>query len=395
MHHILKSILGCVLALSVSCAFAQQPPQKEWTFLIYINGKNSLDYFGAENIKAMEKLGSNEQMNIVVEWGSKQTGLTKRLLVQRSTNPSQVTSPILENLGSVDMGAYTTLQDFIQWGVTHYPAKHYFIDVWNHGSGWHLTGNHAASHNISFDDLTGNSINTQQLGLAMQFAAKAIGHKVDIYGSDACLMGMAEVADEMADSVDYFVGSQEVEPGAGWPYTDLLRQWQAQPQATPEQVAKILVNAYVASYQGGSNGNDDVTFSAYNLNNIAPLMTALANLSQDIQHLAPNAQHAIVTTLAAVQKFSYSDYVDLVDLMKKLIANPIPGLETMKLAVIQAAAENVILAHAGTSGFVNAHGMSIWFPTNLYIYQGLAQRYADLRFTTTTKWSEALAAMLR
>ena len=62
---------------------------------------------------------------------------------------------------------------------------------------------------ISFDDRTGHSIKTEELGQAMQEIASRLGHKVDIYASDACLMGMVEVADQMKASVDYFIGSQD------------------------------------------------------------------------------------------------------------------------------------------------------------------------------------------
>jgi hypothetical protein len=108
------------------------------------------------------------------------------------------------------MGDWKELVKFVKWAHENYPAKHYFIATWNHGSGWNrkkLTPN-----GISFDDHSGHHISTKELGLAMDEAAKIIGHKVDILGNDACLLGMIEIATELADSVDYFVGSEEVAP---------------------------------------------------------------------------------------------------------------------------------------------------------------------------------------
>jgi len=52
-----------------------------------------------------------------------------------------------------------------------------------------------------------------QLGDAMYKASQIIGHPVDIYGSDACLMSMPEISTQMRNAVDYFIGSEEVEPG--------------------------------------------------------------------------------------------------------------------------------------------------------------------------------------
>src|SRR5207249_497818 len=97
----------------------------------------------------------------------------------------------------------------------------------------------------------GNHITTLQLGQAIQEVSKAIGHKLDVYGSDACLMSMVEVAGEMSKSVDTFVGSEEVEPGEGWPYVTLLKRWSANPKSTPAQVGKILAEEYVKAYSTG------------------------------------------------------------------------------------------------------------------------------------------------
>ena len=46
--------------------------------------------------------------------------------------------------------------------------------------------------------------------------------KVDVLAFDACLMQMAEVAYEVKDLADYVVGSEETEPGPGYPYDPFL-----------------------------------------------------------------------------------------------------------------------------------------------------------------------------
>ena len=105
-----------------------------------------------------------------------------------------------------DMGDYKNLVDFVKWGTDNFPAKHYFVAVWNHGSGWHfqdakIKSGEVSINDISFDDNTGHAITTEQLGTAMAEIKLHIGRNVDIYGSDACLMQMLEVAGEMKNSV--------------------------------------------------------------------------------------------------------------------------------------------------------------------------------------------------
>ena len=218
----MKRILAFAL-IALSCwSHAASASEKEWTFLLYLNGNNNLDSFGKLNINQMEAVGSSDAVNLVVQWASLENGDTRRLLVQKDSDFSNVTSPIVQNMGQVDMGDAKSLEDFIKWGISTYPAKHYFVAVWDHGSGWRAARALAASgggslhvNDISWDDNTGHSITTKQLGGVMNNVARWLGRKIDIYGSDACLMGMAEIAGEMKDSVAYFVGSQDLEPEIG------------------------------------------------------------------------------------------------------------------------------------------------------------------------------------
>jgi hypothetical protein len=106
------SLLTCVFLLT-SISAASAATAKDWTFLVYINGNNSLDEFGQTNLIQMEKVGTTDTVNVVAEWASKSTGKTSRLLVQKSTNPDEVTSPILQTLDNPDMGDWNTLVDFI------------------------------------------------------------------------------------------------------------------------------------------------------------------------------------------------------------------------------------------------------------------------------------------
>ena len=135
---------------------------------------------------------------------------------------------------------------------------------------------------ISHDDLTGHYMTTKQLGEAIRQAAGLVGHPIDVYGSDACLMTMAEVATEMGDSVSVSVRYEEVEPGEGWPYDGLLRRWTAKAGATAADVGKILAEEYVKSYQGGTQGSREVTFSALDMTKLPALNDSLKLLGQNL-----------------------------------------------------------------------------------------------------------------
>ena len=210
--------IALVLAFAAAPAYADEntepgrPALKEWTILVFLNGHNDLDSYGAMNVNAMERVGSSPGVNIVVQWASLDFSTTKRILVQKDNDEANVTSPMVHDPGLQDMGDYRSLVNFVRWAKENYPAKHYFIDVWNHGSGWHKRfpgASRAPDKDISFDDRFDSHITTKELGQAMAEIKTVLGQKVDIYGSDACLMAMAEVAGEMVDSVRVFIGAEE------------------------------------------------------------------------------------------------------------------------------------------------------------------------------------------
>lgn len=399
-NKMLVFFVGLVLALFSSFIYAASTEEKEWTFLIFLNGNNSLDEYGTKNIEQMKKVGSNKNMNVVVQWASKATQKTKRIYVKKGSVET------LDNLGLVDMGDVQNLKDFIAWGVKKYPAKHYFIDVWNHGSGWHnaifpkgraahaMRSSSSSIHanDISFDDLSGHAITTEQLGQALKFAADTIGHPVDIYGSDACLMAMAEVANEMSGAVNYFIGSEELEPGDGWPYDTLLSKWQALPQAQSTDVAKILVDVYVKYYQ--DNPGEDATMAAYDMTKLPALNDAVRTLGADLRTLSDDDRQMANYAVSQSQSFE-GEYIDLRDLSDHL-ANPnLKSIPTEHLAAVNQAVQDLVIANGATEHVSGAHGISIWVPMEESIYQSNAQRYRNLAFNEATDWNKTILYLLQ
>lgn len=372
---------------------------KDWTFLVFLNGNNNLDSFGTMNLKQMEKIGSTDNLNIVVQWASLRKKKTTRLYIKKSSDPQNVTSPVVQDLGQADMGDWRTLVEFVRWGVEHYPAKHYFINIWDHGSGWHslrargLLKKGIHPTDISWDDNTGNSITTQQLGQALAESAKIIGHKVDLYGSDACLMAMAEVANEVSDSVQVFAGSEETEPGAGWPYDAFLKRWTAQASNSAQDVGRFLTEEYVKSYQGGQNGTSDVTFSAFDLDKMGQMNSAISKLQAQIVGADASTRGTLAQAAGSALSFAYSDYVDLGDFLAQIESKKITGFEAASSSVKEAMGQFVI-AHGETGDLAKAQGLSIWIPSSSYSVSTYENIYTQMKFNIATQWLDAIKAIL-
>ncbi|MEA3306201.1 MAG: clostripain-related cysteine peptidase, partial [Elusimicrobiota bacterium] len=257
--------------------------RKEWTVMVYINGKNDLSRYGVKDVNEMEKVGSTSKINIVVELGTEDEK-TERFLVKKDNYPTLVTSKPLEILKGEDMGDWRHLVDFASWTKKKFPAKRYMLVIWNHGDGW------VTSKGISYDDETDNHISTPELGLAM----KEIG-KVDILAMDACLMQMAEVAYEVKDYADIIVASEETEPVDGYPYDKILKKMAKMTKKSNEAIAKNIVTEYEKFY----SLKESVTQSALKTNKLDSLVSSLDDWAETAMQIEDKTPLISALNLAA------------------------------------------------------------------------------------------------
>jgi hypothetical protein len=385
------------IATLLFLSHAQAAEPKEWTFLVFLNGNNSLSSFATEDVNEMEAVGSTNQLDVVVQFANN-NGKAKRIHVEKDTDMTHINSTIVEELGDVDMGSSQNLVDFVKWAMVKYPAKHYMLDIWNHGNGWHRIAGAAKDlvnvNDISFDDRHHSRITTQQLGAALAQVTQDTGHKIDVYGSDACLMAMAEVVGEMKTSVDVMVGSEETEPGDGWPYDDFLGAWANKPGATAEEVGSMLVETYFASYNGGSQGTKEVTLSAFKVSELDNFFAKIRVFSDAMIDLSARDKSAIKSAAEESQYFTYADYRDVSHFMDKLKLQSLTSLDPQIFADIKTAAQKVVIANRASSSFDGAFGITMWVPTSANTFESHLAAYQQLEFDKQTHWSEALKRIL-
>lgn len=384
----MKRISWICLLLIFCHGWSAVAAEKEWTFLIYINGNNNLDPYGAMNINAMENVPSSPDVNVVVQWASYRRETALRLLVQPDSNPEYVTSPVLADLGRVDMGDHRTLSDFLKWGHDQFPAKKYFVVVWNHGTGWNRRSVESL-RDISLDDFTDNLITTEQLGQVMHDFSEYSGKKVEVYASDACLMASIEVADEMSESVKYFGGSQHLEPAYGWPYEQFLKQMIANPSMDGGQALQILAKEYLAAYSDGVYGEEAVTFSAYDLSFFPALKDSIRALAQSLNQSWSMSSSKILDAALDSEWFFRKQNRDLVHFVKNLKKSE----TTVSSAVLDSVLESskkFIIANEASADYPGAHGITIWMPQRAYEFVVDKERYKKLKFNQNTDWSSFL-----
>ena len=393
--HLLAVILLLLLAASAATADLGGRPlvNDAWTILVYLNGDCDLEHDAIADVNEMEMVGSSDQVNIVVQFDripaydttNGDWTTTRRYYVAADSNPTTITSPMLMDLGEANMGSPAVLQSFIEWGISTYPADHYLVILWDHGSGWRAP-TPEPTKGICFDETNSDYLTTAELRQVFANVKTTLGRNLDIVAADACLMQMAEVAYDIRASVDYYVASEETIPLEGFPYNNFLAPLEATPTTSPAALCQILVDTYVASYNGGSQGYQSVTLSAIDLSQMPAVATKLSALGLALTNAMASHCMDIVTCQTGIQ-FYGSEFFDLYH-----AAECLP--QDVDDAAVQTACSDLLLAldsaviaegHVG-SWLANSHGLSIYWPDPAS-YDSV---YSTLLLATDTQWDEFL-----
>ncbi len=377
-------------------AFSNFTIKTKWTFMIYMDGDNSLDPYTDYDLNEMERVGSSNDVNIVVE--KDDYGPAGRYFIK----PYE--EELLENLGEVDMGDSQTLINFGLWTIENFPADHYVLVLWNHGGGFKRAFDISTLilKDICEDTSSGgDAITMSELRNALSAISQRLGHKIDIVGMDACLMGMLEVAYEIKDFTDFMVASENTEPGDGWPYDKVLEVLINNPDISPENFAKEIVEKFISSY----SSFDEATQSAIDLSQIGNLTLATDKLAKCLINELNNDPDTLTSIFQnnifpIVQRFddlgsygigSEDSYVDLFHLAY-LINQNIGNCSQEAEEVINTFNATIIASNNTGPPVENAYGLSIWLPPDIYTYQDYADYYNSLSFANATSWDDFLNA---
>ena len=372
----------------------------KWTVLVYMAGDNNLEGYAIEDVNEMESIGSDSKVKIAIEldrapgyddsngdWTS-----TRRYLITKDNDVKIINSQLIQDLGELDMAAPETLADFIQWGISKYPADHYLLILWDHGRGWRTRTLAAAlTREIKAIHIDETSHTEMSLGALTQALDMNPGLNLDVICFDACLMQMLEVAYSVRNHADIMVASEENIPVQGQPYGRLLSKITGSPEISPYSLGEAIVDEYMDYYGTGYTGT--FTLSAINLTALDRLVSATDAFSQAIIANLPAAQVGVRNAQAQAQHYDYDqaqydDYKDLYDFARLVNDQvPVPAVQSSATSVMSAV-ENVVIHQRNSGGLMeNSHGISIYLPdpgTTL-------SQYNLLDFSLDTHWDEMIS----
>ncbi len=378
----------------------RRPARASWTVLVYLDGDNDLEEAGVADVNQMEMAPASEAVNVLVQFDRSPNYDTsngnwsgaRRYKITHDTDPAVIGSTLLQDLGQVDMGSPSVLQDFVTWGTSNYPADHYALILWDHGGGWKASASALGPppKGVCYDQTSGDELTPADLKNALGQARTALGRNLDVVACDACIMAALEVAYPLRLSADYYVASEEDVPNDGFDYNDLLARLAATPSLSARDFARGMVYSYRASYSGGSQGTSSVTLAAMDLSQMDQVASTLSAFADALTAMA--AAHSSYGSdlhtffeLAEIacdpQQVDLSYFVDLV-------GEDAPDDALRAAAANLSGTLNDCLIADGIVGMdpTARRGVSIYYPFNA----SYNTEYSSLDLALDTRWEEFL-----
>ncbi len=359
-----------------------------------MNAANDLAVYSDTNVTQMEQVAPNSDVEVIVQWKqstkvssfSTFNGTRRYRLVPNGTGGMK--RQLIQDMGlTVDMGIPQTLNSFIAWGKSHYPADHTAVVLWDHGNGWlPKFGVNLKKSRPSFsrDESTHHQIEVWQLNTAFQ------GQHVDITAFDCSLMQMAEVAYQFMGLSDYVAGDEESPPGAGYPYQRLLAKFTANPDQTPRQMSKAFVDCML---EEPTYASEKIEQSVIDTSQLSSVGTATATLAEALiankvalAPMIPGLRNTVQTYSKSTNRYFY----DSIDLCTQLSAGTgISAVQTACAGYITAA-NSAIIWEGHNSHSANSHGLSIDFSPSSF-FSSVDTDYKLLAWNTVTGWDQWLS----
>ena len=420
---------------------AHVPPAAQWLVLAYLAADNDLEDELLSDLAEMERVGSSPGVVEVLAQVDRSPGQdaskgnwhgTRRYYVTRGTDPRKINSRLLADLGPTNTGDPRVLESFIRFGAQRYPTRATALVLLNHGSGFYVppemrsgernaSGHDGASsaaarrrrrpifhttrerlldaapasRGIAYDDGAADCLDNQELKRVLATAHRVLGHKVDVVGMDACLMTMIEVAYQLRDHAHVLVGSEELEPGPGWPHAEILGDLTKHPTTTQAELGATIVQRYVESYRHGA---ESATQSAIDLGRIDDLVEAVDLLARLL--VAGIKSASLTATLLRARRRTLEFFEGLYVDLHHLAGNLATAFGNGRIADACHDVQRLIDGHEARSPIIaqghvgarvaQARGISIYFPAD----PTASDHYRELDFATRTAWGNLLESNL-
>lgn len=369
-HRLLALLLTCcVVLLGLPTACAATPTM---SILMYMCGTD-LQSDCVNDLYEMCAAEIPDNVTVVVQAGGASEWDDSRLRanrINRFTIADYDFSDV-EVCAWQNMGAQETLEDYLDWAVSTYPADRYMLVFWNHGGG--SNSGVCFDETADYDALTIHEINDA----LYNFTEANPDFHLDVIGFDACLMATYEMAAHMQYYADFMVASEELEPGLGWNYAwlDALGE---NPALDAQGIGVAIADAYMEACLD-ENPDDYLSMSVLYLPAMEYLVSTMETYTAYLSQ-ALDAGQLSTFSRARQRMYAFGDFndatSDMVDMMALIDSTRTIAPQTAD--VLQTAYERVVRYNVGTRKFDYLTGMSVYFPSGSYDGDGCQETIPNM-----------------
>lgn len=351
---ILQSINQAGTSLADLMQYVDQATQS-WHFMVYMMADNNLEAYALLDLQELSDLAATEQASISVaidrsagyntsfgNWTDTRYG---------SVEGNQTIASVINQLtsaGEVNMGNSDALTAFIDWSVSHNPADHYTLILWDHGLGY---------EGIGIDE--GNQNDVLTLAEIEQGISNSTLGQVDQIIFDACSMAMIEVATALSSVTEIIVASQDIVPSVGINYSELADQIiEFNGIGNSEALGHLVLQSYSEYFSQLSS----MALSMLDTAETADFITAANTFSKTVL-AAPNSDWLKIQQARNNSEYYYDNKsIDLDSFLTNLIQqSPSQSLNLASENLLNASHEIVI---ENTATKEQSEGLSIYWPSS-------------------------------
>lgn len=380
--------------------FPDHSAAKKVVVMEYIIGADLEDDRGMASIniaQMKDTTAKGDGLDFVVQAGGSDRWFTKG--IEDSTVGRYLISG--GNIETAEMLDETTcmsdpesLTDFILWAKKNYPADRYMLVLWDHGGGF------ASGYGV---DILNDREDKERLMSASEIigAIKKAGMKFEMIGFDACLMQNIEYANALEPYADYYLASEETEPGTGWYYTAGFGKLAEDPAISIEEFGKSMVSSYDQVQRALNEGEPDpkCTLSLVDLTLVKPVYKQLTGLYK--KATADMADKpAVFANMSAARSGAYQffdeEQVDLVSYLTNLKKADYRQAVTSDEELDRIAdTVKACVVYRNSDSAEGINGMAIDFPyKDLSMYSSEYKQLKAVKYRTEQKFFDTFCSIM-
>lgn len=363
----ISSLMALSLLIAPQAIADDTKNKKEWKISAYMDGDSEIDQACFWNVNDMEKIGSNEQVDILVQLDRSENQIgynynsndhklpdskAKRYHIKKDENMEKINSPKLGGFEKeINMGNLKEFEDFVKWTKQTDSEKQIFV-IKGHGFGIMQP----LERILDEKDGPDYANDTLPVYTIEKVFDKNLEKKLDMLIFDSCAMATIETAYQLRKHAKVMIASEAImfysaiyNPVSekwevltpGIEYEKVLNYLTKNPQADTKTLAKAITSSFHEKFRDDRLLWDNIsivdivqdqeaTLSATNLENLETFVDKFEKFSKTLINRLEDDKtreatvKALYETTREVQKYMPPDfdglftYVDLFDFLKKL-----------------------------------------------------------------------------